>query len=151
MSYATAHSHTGSLTYWARPGIEPTFSWMLVGFVNHWATKGTPGSLFLKTLKSPPVVLMWPWLRKACSWMASLLEPSTGLFYVITVPYSNLALLSTLSNKYKFKSQGNFFGNIKKDHDSLLPQIFWRPLVALRKKTNPSPKYSGLELLLQCL
>lgn len=68
--------------------------------------------------------------------MASLLEPSTGLFYVITVPYSNLALLSTLSNKYKFKSQGNFFGNIKKDHDSLLPQIFWRPLVALRKKNK---------------
>ena len=25
-----------------RPGIKPTTSWFLVGFVNHWATTGTP-------------------------------------------------------------------------------------------------------------
>ena len=25
-----------------RPGIEPSSSWMLVGFINHWATTGTP-------------------------------------------------------------------------------------------------------------
>ena len=30
-----------SLTHWTRPGIEPAFLWMLVGFVNHWATTGT--------------------------------------------------------------------------------------------------------------
>jgi len=40
--YTTAHGNTGSLTHWARPGIEPTTSWFLVGFVNHWATTGTP-------------------------------------------------------------------------------------------------------------
>ena len=38
----TAHSNTGSLTHWARPGIEPASSWFLVDFVNLWATKGTP-------------------------------------------------------------------------------------------------------------
>ena len=27
-----SHSNTGSLTHWARPGIEPSSSWILVGF-----------------------------------------------------------------------------------------------------------------------
>ena len=40
--YTIAHSNAGSLTHRARPGIEPTSSWMLVGFVNHSATTGTP-------------------------------------------------------------------------------------------------------------
>ena len=30
----TAHGITGSLTHWARPGIEPTSSWILVRFVS---------------------------------------------------------------------------------------------------------------------
>ena len=30
------------LTYWAKPGIKPTSSWILVGFLTHWATRGTP-------------------------------------------------------------------------------------------------------------
>ena len=37
-----SHSNVGSLTHWARPGIEPTSSWILVRFLNHWAVKGTP-------------------------------------------------------------------------------------------------------------
>ena len=41
-TYATAHSNAGSLTHWARAGIEPATSWFLVGFVNHCATTGTP-------------------------------------------------------------------------------------------------------------
>ena len=32
-TYTTAHGNTRSLTHWARPGIEPTTSWFLVGFV----------------------------------------------------------------------------------------------------------------------
>ena len=35
-TYTTAHGSTGSLTHWLRPGINPTSSWILVGFVNHW-------------------------------------------------------------------------------------------------------------------
>ena len=31
-TYTTAHSNAGSLTHWVRPGIEPTSSWILVGF-----------------------------------------------------------------------------------------------------------------------
>ena len=29
-----------SLTHWARPGIKSATSWILVRFLNHWATKG---------------------------------------------------------------------------------------------------------------
>ena len=32
-TYTTAHGNTKSLTHWARPGIEPASSWILVGFV----------------------------------------------------------------------------------------------------------------------
>ena len=31
--YTAAHSNLGSLTHWVRPGVEPTYSWTLVGFV----------------------------------------------------------------------------------------------------------------------
>ena len=40
-AYTTAH-HARSLTHWARPGIKHASSWILVGFVNHWAMVGTP-------------------------------------------------------------------------------------------------------------
>ena len=33
MIYTTAHGNARSLTYWARPGIKPTSSWMLVRLV----------------------------------------------------------------------------------------------------------------------
>ena len=42
VTYTTAHCNTGSLTHWARPGIKPESSWILVGFRNHWAIMGTP-------------------------------------------------------------------------------------------------------------
>ena len=35
------HSNTRSLTHWSRLGIEPVSSWILVGFITHWATRGT--------------------------------------------------------------------------------------------------------------
>ena len=34
VTYTTAHGNAGSLTHWARPGIEPATSWFLVGFVS---------------------------------------------------------------------------------------------------------------------
>ena len=46
-TYTTAHGNAKSLTHWARTGIEPTTSWFLVGFVNHWATTGTPTIFYL--------------------------------------------------------------------------------------------------------
>ena len=50
-SYTTAHGNAGSLTHWTVPGIEPESSWILVGFLNHWATTGTPKKVF-KTHKT---------------------------------------------------------------------------------------------------
>ena len=32
-AYTTAHTNTGSLTSWSKPGIEPSFSWILVRLV----------------------------------------------------------------------------------------------------------------------
>ena len=40
--YTTDNSSIGSLTHWARPGFEPTFSWILVWFLTHWAKMRTP-------------------------------------------------------------------------------------------------------------
>ena len=36
-----------SLTHWARPGIEPASSWVLVGLVSNWAMMETPQASFL--------------------------------------------------------------------------------------------------------
>ena len=44
-THTTAHCNAGSLTHWVRPGFEPLSSWLLVRFVNHWATMRTPGFL----------------------------------------------------------------------------------------------------------
>ena len=33
LAYTVVHGTTGSLTHWARPGIKPAFSWILVGLV----------------------------------------------------------------------------------------------------------------------
>ena len=41
-TYTTAHGNAGSLTHWARPGIELSTSWFLVRFINHCAMTGTP-------------------------------------------------------------------------------------------------------------
>ena len=53
----TAHGNVGSFTHWARPGIEPTSSRMLVGFISLWATTGTPGicKSLLNSILSPLV------------------------------------------------------------------------------------------------
>ena len=41
-----SHSNSGSLTHWARPGIEPVSSWILIRFSHHCVKKGTPGLWF---------------------------------------------------------------------------------------------------------
>ena len=59
-TYTTAHSNTGSLTQWARPGMEPVSSWILARFVNHWAMMGTPpNSIFL--------ALILTWVAAFCA------------------------------------------------------------------------------------
>ena len=47
-TYTTAQGNTRSLTHWVRPGIEPSTSWIIVGFVTGWAT--TPQCYFLTSI-----------------------------------------------------------------------------------------------------
>ena len=51
-TYTTAHSDARSSIQWARPGIEPASSWILVGFMTHWATRGPPAAAVLKSSTS---------------------------------------------------------------------------------------------------
>ena len=55
----TAHRNTGSLTHWVKPGIEPATSRFLVGFVNHWATTGTPRHPFWMAVVTLLHRLIW--------------------------------------------------------------------------------------------
>ena len=57
LHYSSCNS--GSLTPWVGPGIEPTSSWILVGFVNHWAMMGTPWMIFFWIW----VVVWWEFFR----------------------------------------------------------------------------------------
>ena len=41
-----------------------TSSWVLVGFVNHWAMKGTPDFLFLVTIY--PIIKYWHYFDELC-------------------------------------------------------------------------------------
>ena len=64
-TYTTAHGNIGSLTHWARPGIEPTTSWFLAGFVNHWGKAVTPSlSWFLR--RSISLLFMMQKWSKIC-------------------------------------------------------------------------------------
>ena len=44
VTYTLAYGNARSLTHWARPGIEPASSWIVVRFITCWATSGTPVS-----------------------------------------------------------------------------------------------------------
>ena len=74
VTYTTAHGNAGSLIHWARPGIEPaSSSWMLVRFVNHWATTGTPRTSILTRHPAPWFILPLKW-RKPFEDIVSTLE-----------------------------------------------------------------------------
>ena len=46
VTYTTLHGDARSLTHWARPGIQPVTSWLLVGFVSAVPGQELPGALF---------------------------------------------------------------------------------------------------------
>ena len=86
--YSAACGKDGPLTPWARPGIEPTASWILVGFLIHWATMGTLFFFFLSFFSflfllhlwhmevpvpgTEPMPLQWP---KLLQWQHWILNP----------------------------------------------------------------------------
>ena len=70
VNYTRAHSNAGSLTYWARPGIEPASSWITVRFVtaepsqelllilslNENKTDAIPSLNIINTLEHSPII-----------------------------------------------------------------------------------------------
>ena len=61
-AYTAACSNAESLTQWMRPGMEPTSSWILVRFLTHWATIGTP--VFIS-------IALGNWHKKIFVWFMS--------------------------------------------------------------------------------
>ena len=59
-TYTTTHGNPRSLTHWARPGIEPATSWLLIGFVSTEPQQELPvvDSLIYK-LVSATVAVHW--------------------------------------------------------------------------------------------
>ena len=54
VTYSTAHGNARSLIHWAKPRIEPTSSWVLVGFVSAEPQRELPVAVFQgRSVKSP--------------------------------------------------------------------------------------------------
>ena len=49
--YTTAPGSAGSLTHWARPGIEPATSWLLVGFISNVPQWELPQAVVFKQMR----------------------------------------------------------------------------------------------------
>ena len=107
----TPHGNAGSLTHWVRPGSKPTSSWILVGFVNHWATTGTSGSVHLfqqghndvsskpasglaafyanALLWSNPMSGGWGWSARYTIWLQSLTRCSQSVSLFLARGWAN--------------------------------------------------------------
>ena len=87
-TYATAHGNAGCLTHWARPGIEPASSWILVGFFTAKPQQELP--FFLSFLcPSLPSSLPFPSLSRKSSamlWPVYLLRWTAGNSIGVQVP-----------------------------------------------------------------
>ena len=58
-TYTATHGNTRSLTHWARPGIEPTTSWFLVGFVSAVPRRELQIGIWFFRLSLPFLILQW--------------------------------------------------------------------------------------------
>ena len=106
VTYTTAHRNAWSLTHWGRPGIQPASSWRLVGFVNHWATKGTPQVVSLSAGDARNASywdLYWHWV--ICAWKLPLQGSWTDSI-LVRFPFinfhSNKEVSSLLSHIFFF-------------------------------------------------
>ena len=125
-----SHSNMGSqlclrpapdpLSHWAKPGLEPTSSWILVGFASHWATTGTPCCKVLRTTTK--------WYMSTC---ISIIFSIRNIY---AHPQLVLYLWRTLTNTHAFKQ--NTFYSVK----SLFFTQLWYVLSPKFKKGD-SNKY----------
>ena len=61
-TYTIAHGNAVSSTHWARPGIEPSMSWILVGFVTTEPQQELQG-IFVMWVNMPAMPLLWMFLK----------------------------------------------------------------------------------------
>ena len=61
VTYTIAHSYAGSPTHWARPGIEPASSWILVGFISAVPRRELPSYKVLKDIGQLHQCLEFVW------------------------------------------------------------------------------------------
>ena len=67
-TYTTAHGNARCLTHWVRPGIEPTSSWILIGFVSTVPQWELPWKYFWTCRQAPQGSLgshttLWEWMN----------------------------------------------------------------------------------------
>ena len=82
LTYTAARGNARSLTHWARPAIESTSSWIIVGFLTRWTITGTPTLTYfiLLSLILKQVIifqLKQPWINMLYDFMSSMLFVSS--------------------------------------------------------------------------
>ena len=110
-THTTTHGNAGSLTRWARPGIEPSTSWFLVRFVNHWATTGTPYFAILVTMGKTRIAFFvklflhaWVWHPALIPWVSSL---CLMIFSCQLFSFLNCSLISLLLHSLELFTSTN--------------------------------------------
>ena len=94
-THTTAHGNARSSTHWARPGIEPATPWFLVGFINHWATTGTPSVILFRQ-----VYLLLAWGTRSL-WRPSGLVRTLQLLHTF-IPLLLKSQLSSVTQYHKY-------------------------------------------------
>ena len=103
VTYTTAHGNAGSLTQWARPGIKPASSWMLIRFIStepwqelsifflEWFSKGWSAirirgirisSEYMRTFKLSGCALR---TLTAFQWQTDILFKLSNFFYYLNI------------------------------------------------------------------
>ena len=125
----------GCLNHWVRPGVEPTSSWTLVGFLTHWATRETPrGTSY--TSCSLPQNQPWPVLTPgfpvltrvdtnagtptAWSMQSSALVPLLWLLSFLDHPPSH----PHIHESFTTQSKGHFLYEFSICSFAMLPELF---------------------------
>ena len=100
-TYTTVHGNAGSLTHWTRPGIEPVFSWILVGFVTTELQQQLWGHSLLSIThssylcKSCLQFLFWP-LAWETPDLCSAVRVQTAMKALPSATFSNSKMIPSL-------------------------------------------------------